>query len=317
MSDLPAESNAGKATNPAGNSPQPPQVNSGPAVNPEPEGQSRKRSRYRKLHKAPIWIEAACAIALVGITGFYTHYAHQQVEQLIKQYPELHRSAQAAADGAGAAQSQLIKMEESNRINREALESVQRAFVVFAASPEVMVMPNFWDIDIAIDNAGNTPTRTLKDRVSWIFSLTDLPENYSFPDRTGKYGEPWAATGANVIGPKDHVMSQSILVDEASIKRFADQSPLPSPLLTPRAPSRTARGIVFYGWATYRDIFNDTPDHLTEFCRMLSAVVQGKTRWSYCPFHNCTDGDCPDYKERIEAARKVPICCPSKRAQIK
>jgi hypothetical protein len=41
------------------------------------------------------------------------------------------KAADASTVAAGAAQSQLGKMEESNRINREALESVQRAFVTF------------------------------------------------------------------------------------------------------------------------------------------------------------------------------------------
>jgi hypothetical protein len=27
-----------------------------------------------------------------------------------------------------------------------------------------------------------------------------------------------------------------------------------------------------------------------------------KHQWEYCPSHNCTDEDCPDYKERIKIA---------------
>jgi hypothetical protein len=45
----------------------------------------------------------------------------------------------------------------------------------------------------------------------------------------------------------------------------------------------------------------------------MTLFIQGQKvqdEWSYCPVHNCTDEDCPDYKERIKAADTAPICCP-------
>ena len=46
----------------------------------KPDRQARKYRCCRKLRKAPIWIEAICAVCLVGITGTYTYYAKRQVE---------------------------------------------------------------------------------------------------------------------------------------------------------------------------------------------------------------------------------------------
>ncbi|MBA3913775.1 MAG: hypothetical protein H0X25_07945 [Acidobacteriales bacterium] len=42
-----------------------------------------------KLSKAPVWIEALCAIALVIITGLYTHYARRQVQAANKTLREI------------------------------------------------------------------------------------------------------------------------------------------------------------------------------------------------------------------------------------
>lgn len=44
--------------------------------------ENRRRNRHCKLKKAPIWIEAACALALVFITGTYTYYAGQQLRTM-------------------------------------------------------------------------------------------------------------------------------------------------------------------------------------------------------------------------------------------
>ena len=54
----------------------------------------------------------------------------------------------------------------------------------------------------------------------------------------------------------------------------------------------------FWGRASYRDIFENTKQHVTKFCRELT--VQGDPtlaetvpmNFNHCPYNNCIDEDC-------------------------
>jgi hypothetical protein len=207
--------------------------------------------------------------------------------------------------------------QEANKISRESLESVQRAYLTFPPSPEVEIygMPNgpLVTLNMPIENNGNTAAHKIRDRVSCVTPM-GIPSNSSFPDINGRYcGTPWAATGANVIPAKGSLLSQKIQLETRILDEFMkqNQGPWPKRFGLPSQPSRSIR---FYGWVTYRDIFDKTREHLSEFCRDLATFVivppnQGQAQWAYCPAHNCTDEDCPDYEERIKAAYAAPICC--------
>jgi hypothetical protein len=80
MSDPQATNETSNRGEPTRDQPLAGQVLDDTAINRQTETESRKRLRWRKLRKAPIWIEAFAAIALVGITAFYTYYAHQQAK---------------------------------------------------------------------------------------------------------------------------------------------------------------------------------------------------------------------------------------------
>lgn len=67
--------------------------------------------------------------------------------------------------------------------------------------------------------------------------------------------------------------------------------------------------VFFWGWATYRDIFSDTPTRLSEFCTDITSLtwtipdhtspkVDVNTISPPCPIHNCYDEDCTDYSSR-------------------
>jgi hypothetical protein len=230
-----------------------------------------------------------------------------QLREIIKQYPELQKSAKGAEDAA--------------EVNKEALYSVQRAFLTFPPSPTIDVFANLpnnasplFQLTMPIENSGVTPAHQVVDRVSCVTPMGPVPTNYAFPDRTGSCGTPWAATGASVIPAKSNVQSQGVYVDFQFVKEFAEQShgPWLGHIGRPDHPTRT---IYFYGWVTSRDIFEHTPEHLSEFCRALIVlrIQQGKAEnaWGYCPMHNCTDEECPDYKQRIEAAHAALKCCPT------
>ncbi|MGH9747454.1 MAG: hypothetical protein ACRD59_15265 [Candidatus Acidiferrales bacterium] len=85
MDDLPAQQNSGDTSNPVGEPTTSRDVVIRPSDKEERTFQTRKYYCYRKLQKAPIWIEAVCAVALVVITGFYTRYAGRQLQVMRRQ----------------------------------------------------------------------------------------------------------------------------------------------------------------------------------------------------------------------------------------
>lgn len=77
MRDEESNGVADDTSQPTGNPPIPPQAGR-TSVDEEHNRQKSKRACYRRLHKIPIWVEAACAIALVIITWTYAYYAKKQ-----------------------------------------------------------------------------------------------------------------------------------------------------------------------------------------------------------------------------------------------
>jgi hypothetical protein len=266
------------------------------------------RERHNKSHTLQIlltvgtWLAFIAAAIYAGIAACQLKVMHGQLGEIIRQYPELQKSAQAARDAAD--------------VNKEALYSVQRAYLTFPPIPQVTFL-NFpsgplFELEMPIENAGATQAHGLRDRVSCITPMVALSGDYTFPDREGECGTRWAANGANVIPAKGHILSQPVFVEKRIFQEFAQQNsgPWSSHIGVPDHP---VRSIYFYGWVTYRDIFKDSPEHLSEFCRYLSALVwQSQSiqyEWGYCPWNNCTDEDCPDYKDRLKKSQTSPICC--------
>lgn len=105
MGNSPTQRDGNQTANPASDSQPQRQIVSGAPINKQPYGQGGQHSRCRKLKKAPIWVEACCAVALVGITGFYTYYARQQAGAAIK-------AADAAKSAAGAAEATLNEIQK-------------------------------------------------------------------------------------------------------------------------------------------------------------------------------------------------------------
>ena len=308
------------AANPQRQPPGQPPVN--PLAPPKPEVHTDPKERNnadqdtaKELAREFRWVEFAqlavnAVLAVVGLFALWIYHGQLdvmrgQLGEIIRQYPELQKSAQAAHDAAD--------------ISKDALYSVQRAFVIFSAKPEMNYFripgtEGAFSFSIPIENLGITPAHGLKDRVSWVTTTYDLPDNYAFPDRGGRYGTPHAASGANIIASKEKIFSQNVEVDTKVLKQFVEQNSAATHHLGDKTGK--AKRIYFYGWATYRDIFKDTPTHLTEFCRYLMVfavkpqsadVAIAQSEWGYCPHHNCTDEDCTDYKEKVLAVTTASL----------
>jgi hypothetical protein len=175
---------------------------------------------------------------------------------------------------------------ESNRINREGLESVQRAFVsfLFSINAQGVVDPKTkkvvqWNFSIPVINDGSTPTRNMVMHFEVYPSRDELPYNFTFPDTST------VTRQLIVLGPKHTTYS-------AYFGR-----------VRPEAIDALRRGqghLYFYGWTTYNDVFPNTPQHITKFCFELSQFGMDaftgagpeNTFYTAWKRHNCADSEC-------------------------
>jgi hypothetical protein len=235
----------------------------------------------------PLWAAIKTDWLVVTISGLTlllllatVILARRQWKAIDKQYPEIKKSADAAKKSADTA--------------RFSLESVQRAFIV---SPQGTINSvgsgptQIFTYKLQWKNVGYTPAVSVVSHESFA-QMAALPRNFSFPDKWSDDEERLYATIP--IGP------QGITYDIAG--------PIPRGDVEKLSTTRTP--IYFWGWARYRDIFDDTITHLTEVCTKLvgfygSPLINDPREniepvMLACPTHNCTDRDCPDYEKMIE-----------------
>lgn len=204
-------------------------------------------------------------------------------------------------------EAQTTGLKESNGINREALESGQRAFIIshdVLDSRSIISDPDheyaIWHFAMSVENTGNTPANVTTETIHPDL-LPNEPTERQFAVR------PWVFT--TVIGAKD--ASRSVgSITTTEVKFFGNEMPHSSKDIV-SMPIHTLHlggpGRYLWGWVTYRDIFPNTPLHLTEFGRVLRSVGINKENpknpfdftWSPCAHHNCADKYCDDYKQIV------------------
>jgi hypothetical protein len=189
----------------------------------------------------------------------------------------------------GYSKKQWQTMQESNQFNREALISVQRAFVSLAPNLEQDTITGdfkgthrvvFWRFRVVFDNGGATPATNAHQWTNWMVGDI-MPNNFPFVDRPSG-GRPVPVP--DIIGPKASAGGTEFLVTAETIA----------------ATQLHKSHLYFYGWVTYRDIFHGTPTHVTMFCKEVAAIMgdpfaPGKDHLFEtisCPRHNCTDEQC-------------------------
>jgi hypothetical protein len=177
-------------------------------------------------------------------------------------------------------------------IARDAMVAGERAFV-FA----IDVFP-MWEIDPVTGNhnwrfrpiwknSGDTPTGNMTMHTECELPSSQLPPGFDFNYPTTQIGTaliPPGTTCAGSIAPR-----------------------LPSLAITPQdiLDMQAGRKILyFWGWAKYRDVFPNTPDHITRFCWMIvstgtpltfvSGQVSGQPNaLNFASIHH-TEGNCAD-----------------------
>jgi len=179
---------------------------------------------------------------------------------------------------------QWQSMRQSNGLTREALESVQRAFVVYTDlgalgyrdlknnNQMTFLVHPIWE------NSGNTPTRDLHIFVSEPKPTQPPYKNLDFSQ------------------PKDTVFTP-MFIPPHGVVRGGERAISLSDLLGLRKGKKT---IYVWGWATYRDIFPNTALHVTRFCTVLTGAIFDPNDFTkpiailneFCPTYNCADEEC-------------------------
>jgi hypothetical protein len=185
----------------------------------------------------------------------------------------------------------LSAIRESNNINREAVISVQRAFVTpqafmaLAITDATRKIVTDWQFYIPWGNSGVTPTRYAVTHSSFAPYYGVIPGNFPFPDLGPSKRTPL------VLGPKATLTSSALQV----------------PVGVLRSINPTGLHLYFWGWLSYNDTFARTKRHVTEVCRELTQIngdvsnPNQPVQWIFtlCDHHNCVDEECADYEIAI------------------
>lgn len=204
---------------------------------------------------------------------------------------------------------QWCAMRQANKISRDSLESVQRAFVTFQAlNGERLTEPTpnsdlkWIEFKIRWENSGNTPALNVVQRF-WVQEIKREPTEAEF---VGPNPLPPEAS-TNPIGPKAPLESASQWFPE---KDFI--VPIPNRPPGERREAAVDTPTAFWGWVIYRDVFNETPVRLTEFCDQLTRITipdnpnsDLSMNFQRCKEHNCEDSYCPDYKSLVELTKPL------------
>jgi hypothetical protein len=157
---------------------------------------------------------------------------------------------------AQAAKSSVGKMDEANRINKEALQAGERAYISYSLS-DINIFRSegssgnmtHWHFRNAIENSGNTPAWSLLNTINAGWQQGELPRDFGFPD----FG---TATLTPNVSAKGKVYSQKLTLDQAIVREVYEKK----------------LRLYFYGWSTYNDVFEGTPTHRTEFCHEVRIL---------------------------------------------
>jgi hypothetical protein len=185
---------------------------------------------------------------------------------------------------------QLNEAKVSNSISRDALVSVQRAFVSFVKIQEErtpgLKKDHIWRISAIVENSGTTPA-------ALAINYVNMGKMQGEPDENQFKGNETSPLSTS-IGPRATQGLTEIEQSESFImgKDLGDLNQMPTQV--------GDEPLYIWGWVAYRDIFK--APHVTEFC-LEAYEVQidirtkvAKLNLSNCLTHNCIDEYCRDFQ---------------------
>jgi hypothetical protein len=155
--------------------------------------------------------------------------------------------------------------------------------VNFVVDPKNSQKISSWEFRPVLENSGTTPTRQARHHVNYFslpVSVAFPPKQFTFPDLHTPEDPTEAPFG---LGPREIATGALLSISKEVITNVKDRR----------------QNLYFWGWATYRDVFPKTPEHITMFCFALSGIrgelvpnAQQGFLWSLCNRHNCEDDEC-------------------------
>jgi hypothetical protein len=118
------------------------------------------------------FITALATVIIAVLTGFYVHYSRAQWKVMHDQLPELHTSAQAAKDAAGAAKQSADTQEHSFLMEKRRAEDMEEAICALH-STGTAALDHLYQIFVA--NSGKVTARNVEAHVD--ISLNAVPGN--------------------------------------------------------------------------------------------------------------------------------------------
>lgn len=180
-----------------------------------------------------------------------------------------------------------VSISETKRaadIAEDSLVKLQRAFVSVQQIKHIshLDMTNgkiWWTLHIIWENSGASPTRNLRFLVSPYLEGTDIPEDFQFL-------VPNIQRPVTFLGPRATTASEiAITGDDLA------------------AVQSGTKFLYIWGRADYRDIFENTTEHVTKFFYRVALRGDATKAWDQTlniveliyagqPRHNCADEDC-------------------------
>jgi hypothetical protein len=223
---------------------------------------------------------ATFALALVSfLVGFLQWYT------LKGQLAEMHVSSEQNKELIAATR-------DANETNREALHSIQRAFVsVNSLTPPAALTRNskmYFVTTIVWENSGNTPTRNLEIQTACFVGDAGLSNQFDWISVCRNKEESFCATATSFIGPHETIGGGACWIPQDTILNL----------------QRSSRHLYILSISRYQDIFANTKSHITRSCQEIQTIRGnpfGRSLeknpisydFSHCHGHNnCADEEC-------------------------
>lgn len=268
----------------------------------EQSSHSKKQHRFFKIEVRRDWATFIISFVTFLVVAYYAYVTSEiwlqaklagirvEEETAIAQLQAVtaNNAAKNAKDSfektLGQMQQQTGAQQESNRITRESLETVQRAFVYFQTLGATKVFSQnkprkvtALDFTLTLANNGVTPTKFLRSIQNYWWTPTPMPDNFGFQDFTT--GIP----GQGNIGPKGTITAGPITIPAEAIEGVKNHTMY----------------LYLWGWARYYDIFPRTKEHVSKFCTEITGFRNDPLKVDSLPtvelvMRNCDRNNCYD-----------------------
>jgi hypothetical protein len=250
--------------------------------------------------------DAVIAVATIGLVlvtaalALYTALLYRATVDLGKRAKEsaeeqaakMERVATGIAASANAASQSVLTAKEMATTQRLVTNLQLRAYVFAVGLSNEYYAPiaakdsYTWRIRPQWQNSGATPTKGMTICTSAEIRDTVLPDNFDFP-----YAQSDVGTG--LIAPRITLRGGPAPLQAITIQDIEDLQ-------------KRRKFLYLWGWAKYKDVFPDTPQHITKFCWQILALGNPRTfkpqstnegervifNYVYLPIGNCADEEC-------------------------